>query len=559
LAIVAGFAMAASFPNLNVAGLAWIAPALFLAAALGKSGGEAFRIGYVAGLAHYLISLYWLLHIPYRWHGIPFGPAAGWVALSGFLALFPATWVWTLSKASRKPGTPGTASPTESPGGTLLEATDAATPRTWLGRATWSLAGAALWVGLEMVLARIFGGFPWNLLGVSQERLLPLLQIASITGIYGVSFVIVWFSMGLLSAGLNLARKPNSRAAFLGEIILPALTVALLFNVGLRQIRNSPPPTRLITVTLIQPSIPQTLIWDASTEDARFQRMLALCDHALSNRTDLLIWPESGIPKLLRYDKVTYEAVTGLARRHHIWMIVGADDAEPRPSSAGNKEADFFNSSFLISPDGELVANYKKQSLVIFGEYIPLVRWLPFVKWFTPIESGFTPGDKAVQFVMPALGFQTSVLICFEDVFAQFARKAVQKETDFLVNITNDGWFGNSAAQWQQAFTALPRAIENRRPLIRCTNNGVTCWFDSYGRMHELFRDASGSVYGAGYLRFELPLPGANQALTFYSRHGDWFGWSCFAVGVTLVLARLRPRFRSLRARLRRAVPAGGP
>jgi apolipoprotein N-acyltransferase len=137
---------------------------------MGRSGWEAFRIGYVAGLAHYLVSLYWLLLIPYRWHGIPFGPAAGWLALSAFIALYPATWVWLLSKVR---------SSKLDVGSSMF----AVLPKTWLQRILWSLSGAALWVALEMLVARLFTGFPWNLLGASQYQLLPLIQIVSVTGI----------------------------------------------------------------------------------------------------------------------------------------------------------------------------------------------------------------------------------------------------------------------------------------------------------------------------------------------------------------------------------------
>jgi apolipoprotein N-acyltransferase len=533
LAILAGLLLAAAFPNFNVAGLAWIAPGLILACALGKEGGEAFRIGYVAGLAHYLASLYWLLLIPYRWHGVPLGPAAGWLALGMFLALFPATWVWLLSSARTKRLS---TDPPPAPANLI----DSHLGASWGSRAIRALAGAALWVALEMLLARIFTGFPWNQLGASQHRLVPLLQIADVTGIYGVAFLAVWFSLSLLSAALILIRRPASKSAWLGEILMPTLVVALVFNMGLRQLKQATPPERVLKITLVQPSIPQTVIWDPNGADLRFREVLQLSEQALSNRTDLLVWPESAVPKLLRYDKATYEAIIDLAKRHHVWMIVGADDAEPKRKPDGNKdEADFFNSSFLISPEGRLVDRYKKRSLVIFGEYIPLVRWLPFVKWFTPIQSGFTAGEASGQFKLGDLDLTASILICFEDIFPHVTRSSVEARTDFLVNITNDGWFGTGAAQWQHAMSALLRTVENRRPLIRCTNNGITCWIDSYGRVQQVFQDPAGTAYGKGFMNFELPLPARHQPLTFYTLHGDVFGWICSAVGFLLLVPRL--------------------
>ncbi len=592
--MVAGLLLAAAFPNLGIAGLAWVAPGLMLAAAAGKHGGQAFRIGYVAGLTHYLILLYWLLLIPYRWHGIPFGPAAGWLGLSGFAALFPATWVWILSTVHRPQSTGRSPQSTvhspqsrvhspqsrvhspesrvHSPQSTEhdrkseMGACRSAfrTPHsafrtrfglqplafsgTWRARTGLALWGAALWVALEMLRARLFGGFPWDLLGVSQYRLLPLIQLASVTGVYGVSFVVVWCSLSLLWAGVTVIQRPVPRSLWLAEIFLPILVIALAFNAGMRHIRHSPPPARAIRLTLLQPGIPQTVIWDQEQNRKQFQETLRLAEAALTNRPDVLVWPESAIPELLRYDEATALAVFGMARRHHVWMIVDADDFQRRPNAAKPEEGDFYNGSFLIDREGRLKGTYWKRSLVIFGEYIPLVRWLPFLKWFTPIQGGFTSGTRPAQFQLTDLNTTASVLICFEDVFPQLAHGDVRPGTDFLVNLTNDGWFGQSAEQWQHAASAVLRAVETGRPLVRCTNNGITCWIDALGRIRQVFRDSSGSVYGKGLLTLELPLPdpGARPLPTFYDLHGDWFGWSCvtlaaLVLGGKLLAARRRP------------------
>ncbi len=593
VAILAGLLLTAAFPKLGVAGFAWIAPGLMLGAALGKTGAERFRIGFVAGLAHYLTMLYWLLLIPYRWHGIPLGPAVGWLALSGFLALFPAVWVWLVA-AVHSPGfkTQSSKPQAEVPPhvnklasvtveqrpppsqqisplarrpaslATLLQSSGefehlrGVLAKGWFRRTGWTLWGAALWVALEMVLARIFGGFPWDLLGVSQYQMTPLIQFVSATGVYGVSFLVVWVSLSLLSAALMLIRRPTARSVWVAETFVPVMVAAILFNVGFRQLRHEPTPPRTLRVTLVQPSIPQTLIWNADNDAARFRDLLQLTEAALTNQTDLLIWPESGIPGMLRYDTNTFATVTGLARRHRVWMIVGSDDAEPRRGTGRPDDADYFNSSFLVSPDGELAARYTKRNLVIFGEYLPLQDTLPFLKYFTPIQGGFTPGRQAVPFKLDDLAVQTSVLICFEDVFPHLARTDVTPETDFLVNITNDGWFNDSAAPWQHAMTALFRTIENGVPLIRCSNNGLTCWIDAKGRMRQLFRDLQGTVYGAGFLSFEIPLPepGVKHSLTFYGRHGDWFGWTCVAISGVMLLRRIGEWFQGRRSTGRRTV-----
>ena len=524
LAIVAGILLAAAFPKISIAGFAWIAPALMLAAALGCGRVESFRLGYVAGLAHYLTSLYWLLLIPYRWHGLPLGPAFGWLALSAYLALFPATWVWLVLKISNFKFQ---ISDSRLPN--WVSAFEQISSMPWSRRMLWTIYCAASWVALEMILARLLGGFPWNLLGTSQYRMGPLIQIASVTGVYGVSFLVVWTSASLLGAAAAMLRRPGVRSVWLGEMIFPMLAVATAFAWGFYHIAHTPPATREVKVMLIQPSIPQTLIWDSANDLERFHELLRLSNQALTNQTDLLIWPEAAIPKMLRYDEEIFQSVTRLAREHHVWMIVGSDDAEPRAGGKDRNDASYFNSAFLISPAGELVDRYCKRNLVIFGEYIPLVRWLPFLKWFTPIDGGFTPGTNAAHFALPDLKIKVAPLICYEDTFPQLSREAAGDDTDFLVNLTNDGWFGEGAAQWQQAAGATFRALENGRPLVRCANTGLTCWIDPAGGLRDIFTDNDGSVYGPGFITVKIPLA-ENVPPTFYHQHGDWFGWSCLAL-----------------------------
>jgi len=532
-ALLGGACLGCSFPDIGISGLAWIGPGLLVIAAAGATGGEAFRAGFLGALAHYLITLNWLLNIPYRWMGLPLAPAAGWLALSGFIALGPATWVWLVTRIgafSPEPPQP------ELPERHFLYRAADFLPGTWLGRSALAIFGAAAWVAFEMYITRIFGGFPWNLLGASQYQLLPLLQMAEVTGIYGVSFLIVWFSVALAMTVPGVLRRGERPPVWSSEIMIPVLVIAVIFSWGLRETRQVPPHDRTLKVAMIQPSIPQTLIWNEANDDARFRHLVELSVQALTNKPDLLVWPEAAIPKLLRYNSDTYNTVSGLARQHKVWMIVGADDAEPRRDTPDPNDADYYNSSFLISPEGKLEDRYRKRSLVIFGEYIPLAKWLPFLAWFTPIQGGFTAGDDPVPFELTDLGLETSVLICFEDVFPGLGRSAASADTDFLVNLTNNGWFGEGAAQWQHAVSSILRAVENRRPLLRCTNSGLTCWVDAHGRIRQVFRDPKGTIYGEGFLFFELPLPSAENrpAPTFYNRHGDVFGWVC-------VLATLVP------------------
>ena len=518
----AGSILALAFPLPGIAGFAWVAPGLMLLAARHQTGGDTARIGYVAGLFWALGSFSWLLHIP-----VTGFPILGWLALSAYLALYPAAWVWLVAYDESQPAASG----------------------TWHRRTLWALTGSAVWVALEMLRARLFGGLPWNLLGTSQYAMTPLVQIARVTGVYGLSFIVVWTSLSLFSAGRLILNRPATRFAWQLEIVLPLLAVALLFAVGLARLlpeKTSGQPSKITTklpylrVTMVQPSIPQTMIWNGTNDGTLLAKILTLSRQGLTNDTDLLIWPEASLTRMVRYDENTYNQVTDLARTNHVWLILGSDDAALHPGSTNADDADYFNSSFLVSPAGQLKNVYHKRKLVAFGEFIPLVRWVPFIKWFTPITGGFATGDHAVPFELPNLQVHTATLICFEDIFPDFVREYATEDGDFLVNITNDGWFGEGSAQWQQAAAATFRAVENGMPLLRCANNGLTCWIDAHGHLKEYFKDAHGTIYGPGTLTVEIPLltPGEKRVPTYYHLYGDRFGWGCVAIAVLVITRR---------------------
>jgi apolipoprotein N-acyltransferase len=539
LAGFGGLLLGLSFPTPGWSGLAWLGPGVLLLGALGLPAGAAFRYGWLAGLVQYLVALRWLLHIPF-----PAGAVAGWLALSAYCAVYPGLWIWLSLRVLRLHPEAPPAGP-ESPLGPLAALRESAarfTARPWLTRLSQLFWTAALWVALEMLLARFLTGFPWSLLGLSQWHNAPLIQLASVAGVYGVSFLLVWFSVSLGVAILGVAQRPTNRFGWTTDLRVPLFTLLVVVGLGFaRIVKRTPTEPDRVSLALVQPSIPQQVIWDADANPARFDKVFQLSRQALATRPDVLLWPEGSLPDMTQEQ---LNAMTNLLAGTGAWWIFGSADAEPAPPEDGVKWR-HFNAAFLLSPAGRLVESYHKRRLVIFGEYIPFERTLPFMKWLTPIGASFTPGPGPGVFRVGHGTNRTlniSPMICFEDVFPHHTRPHVNPETDFVLELTNNGWFGESGAQWQHAASAVFRAVENGVPLVRCTNNGLTCWLDEFGRMHDLFRSASGSVYEAGFLLTSVPLrPGGEpRELTWYHEHGDTFGWICVVLALGGVLRTVR-------------------
>lgn len=551
LAVVAGLAWTVSFPKPGLAGVAWIVPGIVLASALGSSSKQSFLLGYITGIVHYLTSLYWLLYNPFPW-----GAAAGWLALSCYLALYPGCWAWVCVKlAPGRSARPNLPVVNEQLGAGFLGALTELTNSSWSKRSVWCIECATIWVALEMVRARLLTGFPWNLLGVSQQPVETLIQVASVTGVYGISFLVAWVSVAILCAALRLfasARELNkARMATAGvgpaggilmvggnsfvprmlwltwtaEVALPLLVVLAICAWGAGKLLHQEGQKREIRLALVQPSIPQRLVFDPLESTNRFNTIMKLTELAVETHPDVLVWPEASLPS---FDLSHFQALTNLIAQHRVWMIFGADDVVPKPLPA-TEEYDYFNSAFLFDPSGSFVATYRKRHLVVFGEYIPFERWLPAMRYLTPVKASFTPGEQPVRFELDNPRAVTSVLICFEDVLPHLVREHVDPDTDFLLNLTNDAWFGESAAQWQHACNAAFRAVENGLPLVRCTNNGLTCWIDAFGRLRDVGFGDPNDVYAAGFKVVRVPLldEGTRRVPTFYTQHGDVFGWVC--------------------------------
>jgi apolipoprotein N-acyltransferase len=512
IAFLSGCVLGLCFPKCGWFWLAWLVPGFLLTLGAGQAGGVTFRVGFYAGLGNFLCSLHWLLFIPMKLHAV-----AAWLTLSVYLALFYGAWCWVCWRCARSSAIP---------------------PRvaaTWLSRALWTVFCGVAWAAMEFAVAR--SGFPWNPLGSSQYKLLPLIQIASVTGVGGISFLVVWVSAAIWGAWLAGARF----SGLARELGAPLLALAAVCVFGYVRLAAPATPTGNLKVALVQPAIPQSIIWDVKERTNRVNRLRDLSLAAFARRPDLLVWPEAALPpNLVGRNRETQDLITGLVRTGGVWMVFGGVDSAPRRGVEGGMYQ--FNAAFFVDPAGDLISRYFKRRLVVFGEYMPAVRWMPFLKYLREAGGGLEAGRGPVAFQMTRPRARMSPLICYEDVFPCETRESLDADTDFLLNLTNNGWFGASAAQWQHAVCALFRAVENGLPLVRCTNNGLTCWMDAQGRMHDVYFPSSADIYQSGFKIVDVPLrgPSAKPGRTIYHRYGDFFGWSC----VVIVLAALARSFR---------------
>ncbi len=513
IAAAAGLLQALALSNLGLAWLAWFSPGLILGASFGLSGKKIFQAGFVAGIVCNLLLLYWWLFIPF-----PVYAFLAWTSLSTILALFTAVWCWSCWNFFPNK------------------------PEMWPRRLAWISLSAATWVALEMAAARFLTGFPWNLLGISQFKNLAVIQITKFTGVYGVSYLIVCISLAGWWPFLSFLSGERKYRNWLPEFGFSLLLLSLVFGFGFQELSHVPETSRKIKIALIQPNIPQSTIWNPNEKTNRFNKLVDLSQQAATFSPDLLVWPEAALPDMLtRFNQTTLHAVTNLVLRRGLYMVMGANDSRTIEVN-GKTQTEFFNSAFLINPAGDLVGRYHKRHLVPFGEFMPGAKWFSSLNRFRTLNSGFVRGKRPVTFAMPQLHLKTSVLICYEDTFPHLVREHVGVDTDFLLNLTNDGWFGNSAAQWRHAAASVFRAVENGLPLVRCTNNGLTCWIDSQGRLN--YSSDSPDIYAAGFQLVNLPLPekGFKQNATFYNRYGDLFGWSCVAVSLSSFLITVVPK-----------------
>jgi apolipoprotein N-acyltransferase len=390
---------------------------------------------------------------------------------------------------------------------------------------------AALWVVLEWFRSVLFGGFPWLPLAASQWQRPLVLQVAAYAGSGATAFILIVFNLG--------AAAYVHRAFFEGvtgfKKRTPEFSVALLVLMGgsfpfvadtMNQQRRP-----LFRAALIQPYIPQNEKWDSARATEVLHTLERVTFEAAGRGgPQVLIWPEAVTPWALNRDPAVRDWLESIARRTKRPVLLGT----VYTTGADAASEQWYNGAFLVEPKtGLATAGYAKRKLVPFGEYIPLRPVLGWIDKFAPIGGDFQAGTDATPIVVNAAGRRTSVgvLICYEDIFPALARESTLAGAEVLAVLTNNGWFGEGGAAYQHAAHSVLRAVENRRPVIRCGNGGWSGWIDEYGNVRGVLTDDRDSVYFRGAQTFEITrdLRWAGRQ-SYYTQHGDWFLLVCVAL-----------------------------
>lgn len=497
LSVLSGLLTGLSFPKYGFPLLAWVAylPLLF---ALKKIQGshrylKSYAYGFLSGFVTDIILFYWVVVAMHRYGNINLAVSIlGLVLLAAILsALYSGTFTLLISLFRSGPGT-----------GELLFI-------------------PVLWVVLEYIQTFLFSGFPWELLGYSQYTNLSLIQIARFTSVYGISFVIMLFNVFIYECLVWWYDTKSVRSAKYPLLLVKAAVVVLLITVLLvygditreRLAARVTHSAQTLRVGLIQGNIDQNHKWDPVYQANTMASYLSLSQVAEDkSHPQLIIWPETATPFFFQSDPRYQKQLADFVRSHGIYLLFGspAYDFTARGMH-------YFNSAYLMGPEGTVLGRYDKRHLVPFGEYLPLRHIFFFFKKLTDTIGDFTPGDKDT--LLQFGDVRAGTLICYEIIFPQLAAADVRHGANLLVTITDDAWFGDTSAPYQHLSMTVFRAVENGRFVVRAANTGITAVIAPSGRILARTR-----LFEPGFIDADVKLL---HSETFYSRHGDVFAAVC--------------------------------
>ena len=482
LALLAAALLTLAFPRFDVEVLAFVALVPLLVAWEGLTPRQGLWLGFVFGLHWAVFLLYWL------------SPATtpGFILVVIYQGLFTALF------------------------GTLYAAA-----RRWT-RIPALVAAPLLWMGMEWLRTLGYLAFPWALLAYTQYKWNLLIQIADLAGTWPVSLavvtvnVLVYYVIKDYRNGATWLRAGGAAAAVLGGLCLYGALARVPAADG------SP-----LRVAVIQPNIDQDVKWDPAYREETMRILLDLTYQARRDDAALVVWPETATPFYLLESDYYRDLLNTAFTEMDASLLTGTVERKPRPKPLRGHDSYRYNGAVLITPGRGIAADYAKIRLVPFGEHIPWKADIPMVADTLFEDSGdFTPGPR--WDVMPGPGYDLGCFICFEIIFPDVSRAYARRGADFLVNITNEAWFGKTNEPYQALAAAVFRAVENRSWLVRAANTGVTCFIDPNGRV---VRRAK--IYTRNQLTDNVY---RRRYLTFYTRYGDWFG-VVLAFGAALVVA----------------------
>jgi apolipoprotein N-acyltransferase len=509
LAPLSALLLVLSFPAFDLAFLTWIALVPLLLAVSRQNLWGALFSSWLAGIGFFMGHCYWMNEVP-GFRPIDFTVCG--IYLGSYLGMFGLAYAFLLRRTRLPP----------------------------------AVLVPPLWVTVEYLRAHVgFLGVPWGLLGHTQYENPLLMQIASWTGVYGLSFLIALVNAAIVEMVLPLLSTSPEQSPgrvpplALATVLFGLLGVSLLYGVRTVAI---PLQAETVRVTVLQGNVPQALKWRPEYRRLSLETYSKLTKEAVAatGATSLIVWPETSVPGSLTQDLGVMNTVTTLVKEVNTPLLIGSLQ-RPRFGAREFRQANWLNNALLVSPTPRIIGQYAKIHLLPFGEYLPykdILPWPPHVAARLE-KDALLPGTEYRVFDLEGKRF--SVLICWESLFPELARRFVQNGAEFLINMTNEAWFGDTAAPRQFLAMNVFRAVENRTVLIRAANTGISGVIDPYGRILGRVQDHSHrDTFVSGYLTETIPL---SRERTFYTTHGDvWAYLNIIFVTAFFTLAVLRQR-----------------
>ncbi|MCM8782363.1 MAG: apolipoprotein N-acyltransferase, partial [Candidatus Omnitrophica bacterium] len=399
---LSGILLTLSYPVFNFEFFAFFSFVPLFLAVKNATLKKAFFLSYISGLVFFIVTIYWLIHVT----------LLGLILLVLYLSLYFGVF------------------------GIFLKLL---TPDS---KFQAIITIPAVWVLLEWLRSILLSGFGWALLGYSQYLNLPVIQIADITGVWGVSFLVMMVNVGIWRLIAEKRKK---------EILVSMICLLIVLGYGYFKLSRRI-DGKVLKISVIQGNVPQHEKWDERFKEEILARYETLTKKAAMETPDLILWPETALPGIVDEEPQLLELVLKIAKDVKIPMLVGAVTREG---------ANYYNSAILISEKGKIIGRYDKLHLVPFGEYVPFEKYYPYLRTLIGVPIGdFVAGKEYAVLKTEDLN-EFSVLICFEDIIPVLSRRFVERGAKFLVNITNDGWFMRSSAPYQHAQASVFRAVEN--------------------------------------------------------------------------------------------------